>query len=229
MAEPRITAALAAAPLFAGLAPREVAHVASFCRYRDFAKGTVLFRQGDDADAFFVVVAGQIKVFKTSADGREIILKVMRKGDLAGEAAALVAKVYPATAEALDDAAAVEVPQRAFVSLVEDEPALALNMIAALSERLRHVSNVVEKLTLQDVPARLASYLLAHADGPPGRRQVELQIAKGTLAAELGTVPETLSRALRKLADAGVITLKGRRVAITDERSLAFLAGGAAP
>jgi len=139
-------AALAASPLFKNLAPADVNRVAERCVFRKFGKGDVLFREGDDAAAFYVVADGQVKVFKESADGRELIIKIMREGDLVGEAAALAGFPYPATAQALDDAAAVEVPRAEFVALVKSEPDLALNIIAALSVRLHQITRSSKSL-----------------------------------------------------------------------------------
>lgn len=220
------TAALAASPLFKNLAPADVGRVAGFSVFRELEKGKVVFREGDDAGAFYVVASGQVKVFKESVDGRELIIKIMREGELVGEAAALAGVPYPATAQALDDAAAVEIPRREFAALLEREPDLALNIIAALSVRLNQISAVLEKLTLKDVPARLASYLLEHvAEDPAGLEYVELDVTKTSLAAELGTVPETLSRALRRFAEAGLVASEGRRIIILDKTSLELVAG----
>jgi CRP-like cAMP-binding protein len=221
------TAALAASPLFKNLAPADVGRVAGFSVFRKLEKGEVVFREGDDAAAFYVVASGQVKVFKESVDGRELIIKIMREGDLVGEAAALAGVPYPATAQALDAAAAVEIPRREFAALLESEPDLALNIIAALSVRLNQISAVLEKLTLKDVPARLASYLLERAHAGADRREsVELDVTKTSLAAELGTVPETLSRALRRFAEAGLVASEGRRIIILDKTSLELVAGG---
>lgn len=226
MTKAATVAALAASPLFKNLAPADVARVGERCFFRELEKGEVLFREGDDAQAFYVVAAGQVKVFKESVEGRELIIKIMREGDLVGEAAALAGVPYPASARALEDAAAVEVPRRDFVALVKNEPDLALNIIAALSVRLNQISAILEKLTLKDVPARLASYVLERARaGADGREFVELDVTKTSLAAELGTVPETLSRALRRFADAGLTADEGGRLIILDKASLRLIAG----
>lgn len=229
MAREDVTKILGTSPLFRGLAEADAARVAAYCRYRELKKGETLFREGDDAATFFVVARGRIKVFKESIDGRELIIKTMREGDLVGEAASLAGVPYPASAQAMEDAAAVEIPRREFVDLITGEPELALNIIAALSARLHQLSDILEKLTLKDVPARLASYLLEHAAaGPDGAEHVELDVTKTSLAAELGTVPETLSRALRRFADAGLILQEGKRIILADEASLRLVAGSGA-
>jgi CRP-like cAMP-binding protein len=226
VAEEELTRILEASPLFRGSAEADAARVAEYCRYRALEKGEMLFREGDEAAAFFVVARGQIKVFKESVDGRELIIKTMREGELVGEAAALGRVPYPASAQALQAAAAVEVPRAEFVALLAREPDLALNIIAALSVRLHQISAILEKLTLKDVPARLASYLLEHAaEGPTGVAHVELDVTKASLASELGTVPETLSRALRRFADAGLVAAEGNRIVLADEASLRLIAG----
>ena len=95
---------------------------------------------------------------------------------------------------------------------------IAINMIGGLSRFLRQFASQVEQLTFQDVPARLANYLLMLA-GDHGR-VVNLPIPKGELASNLGTVSETLSRTFRKLSDEGLITVKGREITILDRDSL---------
>lgn len=223
-----VTKILETSPLFKGLAEADAARVAAYCNYRELKKGETLFREGDEAATFFVVARGRVKVFKESIDGRELIIKTMRPGDLVGEAASLAGVPYPATAQAIEEAAAVEIPRREFVDLITREPELALNIIAALSARLHQINAVLEKLTLKDVPARLATYLLEHAAaGPDGAAHVELDVTKTSLAAELGTVPETLSRALRRFADAGLVAAEGKRIVLADEPSLRLISGGA--
>ncbi|MGD8719208.1 MAG: Crp/Fnr family transcriptional regulator [Candidatus Zixiibacteriota bacterium] len=226
MAKNALYEVLAASPLFKNASPDDVGRVASSSYLREFGRGEMLFSEEDDAAAFFVVAEGRVKVFKQSPDGRELIIKIMRAGDMVGEAAALTGGRYPASAQALEDTTAAEVPRREFIALVKEAPELALGIIAALSARLYQISAVLEKLTLKEVPARLASYLLERATGGGrGPERVDLDVSKTALAAELGTVPETLSRALRRLADAGVIEVEGRRVVILDPASLRLLAG----
>lgn len=227
MVDARIITVLTASPLFSGLHVRDVNRVAAFCRMAYFRKGNIVFVEGERPVNFYIVASGQVKVFKGSAEGREVILKIMRHGELVGEAAALAGKPYPASAQAITDASAVEVPRRDFVELIKNDPSLALKVIAALSERLHQISGVLEKLTLKEVPARLAAYLLENATRAEGGEQVvEFQIAKATLAAELGTVPEVLSRALTKFAAAGFIVVEGKKVVLKDVRALQLLAAG---
>jgi len=228
MAEPRITTTLAASPLFAGLQARDVARVAGFCRHNSYKKGNIVFVEGDFGASFYVVATGRIKVFKGSPDGREVIIKVMDQGDMLGEAAALVGKPYPASAQALTDATAIEIPRREFAAFLKEEPGVALRLISALSERLQQVSGTLEKLTLKEVPGRLAAYLLDHAQTGPKGLAVDLTVPKQALAAELGTVPEVLSRALRKLIGAGFIAADGSSIVLADEKALRALADGIA-
>lgn len=222
-----IQTALAASPLFADMGARETGLVADFARYNSYQKGHVVFVEGDYAANFFVVAAGEIKVYKTSPEGREVIIKVMRAGDLVGEAAALGGRRYPATAQALTAAAAVEIPRADFVALIQKQPRLALNMIASLSQRLQQVNAIIEKLTLKEVPGRLASFLLQNArPSLQGGKVVELAVKKADLAAEMGTVPETLSRALKKFADAGFIVIRDKSIYLNNEEALSQLADG---
>ena len=101
---------------------------------------------------------------------------------------------------------------------------MALRLLAALSARLRSFASLIEDLSLKGVTERLAVHLLSLAPGCPGEQTVELDISKGELAAAVGTVPETLSRAFQQLTRAGAVETKGRRVVIKDRALLERLA-----
>ena len=180
--------------------------------------------QGDPAKGLHVVVHGRVKVFKSSAQGRAQTLMMMGPGEPVGEVAALAGEPYPATAETLEPTETFYIPRDAFLDLIRNEPEVALRLLAALSARLRSFASLIEDLSLKGVTERVAVQLLSLAPGCPGEQTVELDISKGELAAAVGTVPETLSRAFQQLTRAGAIETKGRRVVIKDRALLQRLA-----
>jgi CRP/FNR family transcriptional regulator len=93
-------------------------------------------------------------------------------------------------------------------------------MLAVLSMRLRRFASQIESLSLKEVPARLASYLLYLSEEQGGTDCVELEISKGQLASLLGTIPETLSRILGKMSDEGLIDVQGRRISLLNREGL---------
>lgn len=219
----KLTDIIAAAPLFSGLPPEQIAAIGRIAVPRTYARGEALFTEGDAGVGFYLMIDGQIKVFKLSFDGKEQILHIFGPGEPVGEVPVFSGTPYPASAEALAPTRAAFFPKGDFVNLIVENPTLALNMLAVLSLRLRQFTVQVENLSLKEVPARLASYLLLLSD--EGRRDaVTLPISKGQLASLLGTIPETLSRILSKMAAVGLIGVDRRRIRLHDTDGLAALA-----
>ena len=212
------------ASLFAGLDDATVLEVVRRGRLQSFAEGQTIFLQSDPASGLHVVVHGRVKVFKSSSQGRAQTLMIMGPGEPVGEVAALAGDPYPASAESLEATETFYIPRQVFLDLIRNEPELALRLLAALSGRLRSFASLIEDLSLKGVTERVAVQLLALAPGCPGDQTVELDLSKGELAAAVGTVPETLSRAFQQLSRAGAIEVKGRRVVIKDRALLQRLA-----
>lgn len=210
--------------LFSGLDEPTLHELVRRGRLRLFAADQTVFMQGDRAQGLHVVVHGRVKVFKTSPRGRAQTLMMMGPGEPVGEVAALSGEEYPATAETLETTETFYVPRQAFMDLIRSQPEVALRLLAALSARLRTFASLIEDLALKGVGERLAAYLLSLAARTDGEGALELDVSKGELAAAVGTVPETLSRAFQQLRRAGAVETKGRRVIIKDEALLERLA-----
>lgn len=210
-------------PLFAGLDPDQLAKVQRIGRLVEARRREILFREGDPAEGLYVLLSGGIKIYKLSADGKEHILHVVRPGQAFAEAAIFMPGGYPAYAEALGRSTALLLPKQAFLDLLREEPDVSLNIIATLSRYLKQFADRIEDLSLKDVSARLASWLL-QAAAEKGRDFWDLEITKGELASQLGTVSETLSRTLRKFQDAGWLQVRGRFLKILDREALGDLA-----
>jgi CRP/FNR family transcriptional regulator len=170
-----------------------------------------------------VVLTGQVKVFKVSGKGDEQVLHHMGPSATFGEAAVLSGTNYPAFAEVLEEATLLVVSRSTLLSLISDSPELALGLLAGLSAKLHEFARLIEQLSLKEVPARLADILLELADSA-GSDTFELDRTKRQLAAQIGTVPETLSRTLNKLANDRVIRVEGARITILARKALEELA-----
>jgi CRP/FNR family transcriptional regulator, dissimilatory nitrate respiration regulator len=187
---------------------------------RSFEANQTVFLQDDQAQGLHVVVQGRVKVYKTSSRGRAQTLMIMGPGEPVGEVAALSGGAFPATAETLEPTRTFYLPRQAFADLIAAEPEVALRLLAALSARLRAFASLIEDLALKGVSERLAAYLLSLAAQQAGRETLHLDLSKGELAAAMGTVPETLSRAFQQLARAGAVETRGRTVVIKDRKLL---------
>ena len=208
--------------LFSGVTEADLQLLSSILKVRKFQKGGFLFAEGAEADGFYVVATGKVKVYKLSPDGRERILHVVQPGNSFAEAAIFDDGRYPAFAETLDNSTLLFFPKRDFLDLLHHHSQLAINMIAGLSRFLRQFTVQIEDLTFRDVPARLARYLLSLDQ--PTTPSVVLPVSKTQLASNLGTTSETLSRTLRKLSDDEVIRVKGKQIEILDADRLSALA-----
>ena len=206
--------------LFEGLPAEQIDLVADLTIEKKYGRGETIFFEGDEADGFFVVSDGKVKIFKMSPLGKEHILHIFGAGEPIGEVAVFNKRPFPASAEALISSKVLYFRRREFVDLIIKNPSVSLNMLAVMSMRLRQFTNQIENLSLKEVPARLASYLIYATEEKGGGDTLELSISKGQLASLLGTIPETLSRIFSKMGDEGLIEVSGKTIKILDRERL---------
>jgi CRP/FNR family transcriptional regulator len=212
-------------PLFNGLTEPQLAELAMIVTDQQFKRGTTIFAEGDRGVGFYILVAGQVKIYKMSMDGKEQTLHIFGPGEPFAEAAVFTGKSYPAYADTMQDSRVLFIPRDAFVKLIGTNPALAMNMLGALSQRLKKFAGMIEALSLKEVPGRLAAHLLL-LSGQQGGDEFNLNIGKAQLASILGTIPETLSRIFKKLSEGGYIEVVGAKIKILDREGLEALASG---
>ena len=215
---------IARIPLFSGLSRTQLAELQSIVLEKNFGKGGLIFSEGDEGDGFYVILQGRVKVFKVSADGKEHILHIFTPGQTFGEVPVFAGEHFPASAEAIHETRVIFFPRSAFVALLEKNPSLSLKLLADLSVKLRQFAAQIENLSLKEIPARLATYLLVLAEEQGRDDHVTLSISKGQLASLLGTIPETLSRILAKLSAQQLIRVEGRKIILMDAEGLRVLA-----
>jgi len=208
-------------PLFAGLTVEDLDLLKDIVVQRQVKKGDLLFCEGDEAEGFYLVASGKVKVYKLSPEGKERILHIVHPCGTFAEAAIFGDGCYPAYAEPLEPARLLFFPKASFLQLLHNQSRIAINMIGGLSRFLRQFASQIEELTFKDVPARLARYLLELAGDAD---ELTLPVSKSQLASNLGTVSETLSRTFRKLSDEGYIRVEGKQIAILDHDLLLDLA-----
>jgi CRP/FNR family transcriptional regulator, dissimilatory nitrate respiration regulator len=212
------------APLFNGLSQEQLNQIRQIAIDKFYDKGQTIFLESDDCNGFYIVVAGKVKIYKVSFEGKEHILHIYGPGNPFGEVPVFSGQKFPANAETLLKSRLLFIPRQAFVDLISEHPSLALNMLAILSRRLRQFTVQIENLSLKEVPARLASYLTYLADEQATGDIVSLTISKGQLASLLGTIPETLSRILAKMNKQDLIQVEGRNITLLDRNGLEELA-----
>lgn len=220
------TAFLSTIPLFNGLSEEQYLTLSRIAREQQFERGETIFAEGDPGKGFFVVAVGQVKIFKLSFDGKEQILHVFGPGEPFAEVAVFTGSDYPAHALAMKKSRVLFFPRQAFMELLGANPSLAMNMLASLSLRLKKFANMIEALSLKEVPGRLAAHLLYLRERQNDAATLQLNLPKGQLASLLGTIPETLSRILARMTQQGLLKVDGNSITVLDAGGLEGLACG---
>jgi len=208
--------------LFTGLPAEDLELIASFVISKELDKGQYLFREGAPSEGFYVVQRGAVNVHRVSANGKEQVISVFRAGQSFAEAALASAGGYPADARAIEESTVLLLPKADILGLLRNRPELALRMLGSMSQHLRVLVGLLDDLTLKDVETRLANWLLKRCPRPLSSTAVELRLdrTKRVLAAEIGTVSETLSRTFADFRAQKLIHVAGKGITILDPKRL---------
>ena len=209
-------------PLLTGLTDGQLAKLVAIAFPVSLPAEATIFRQGDPADAFYLLAEGSVKVLKDFRDGRSATIRHVRAGETFGESV-LFNEFYPSTTETMAAVRLYRFGSDDFRGLMLAEPELGLRIIATMAHLLVVLNQRVEELLLP-VPARLARYLLDLCSEQGSPTQCRLAFAKQELAARLGTVPETLSRTLNRFVRGGLIAVDGNAFEVLNRPALERLA-----
>lgn len=199
-------------PYFSTLSDELLQQVLAVAVVRHLAPGEMLFFAGDENASLHMVESGVVRIFKVSPEGREQVLRLMRPGDTFADVPAFDGGPYPANAEALEPAVVLAVPRLPLLDLMRAHPDIALGALTTMASRLRHMTGLVEDLSLRRVMGRVANLLLSH-DG-------SVVLSQAQMATMVGTAREMVNRSLNALADRGVIEVQGQSVIILDREKL---------
>ena len=208
---------LAKVPLFRELAESELERIAQDTQLVRAERGEVLFRRGDPAHGFHIVVSGQVKLAFLSARGDEKVVDLNGPGHSFGEAVMFMGQPHVVTAQTLVDSMLLYIPQETVFEELERDPKFARRMIAGLSSRLHRLMGDLEDDSLRSATQRIVGYLLRESDAPPrsgDALQVTLSAAKGVIASRLSLTQQHFSRILHDLSAHGLIEVRGRLVYI---------------
>lgn len=209
--------------VFRGLKPLMVERLVAPATCVSYETGDIVFRQGDPATAFFIVVDGWVKLYRSTISGEEAVIHVFTKGDSFAEAVAFTGHPYPATASAVSTARIVRIPAEHVIRCIRDNPEIALAMIASTSGHLHHLVVQLEQLKAQTGVQRVAEFLLSLCSVDRGGCTIVLPYDKTLIAGRLGLKPESLSRAFARLRGVGV-DVQAAQVVVRDVDQLRRLA-----
>ncbi|MGI8728077.1 MAG: Crp/Fnr family transcriptional regulator [Solirubrobacterales bacterium] len=210
-------------PLLSDLDEDEIGRVARVVVPRAFPKGDVVFHEGDQSDACYVIRSGDVRVTRQHSDGRVITLATLGGGEIVGELAMLDGEVRSATVEALTDVELLALSAVDMRSLLKRNPDLTAKLVVALTRRVRETNERVSSQSFQTVPSRVAGVLdqlVADGDHPQGSEGMTIRMTQADLAQMAGTSRESVSRFLAILERAGVVRVGRGRVTVTDPSRL---------
>jgi CRP-like cAMP-binding protein len=138
-------------PIFRGLSSEHIDALSHIMVEKNFNLGHIIFCKGEEATGFYILISESIEVFKLSSDGKEQILHIFGPGEIFGEVPMFEGKHFPANAGTLEKSRLLFFNRTRFIELIKKEPNLAMNMLAALSSRLRQLSSLIENLSLKKV------------------------------------------------------------------------------
>jgi CRP-like cAMP-binding protein len=221
---PAIVATLKATQLFSALDDREIAAFAERAVVRRFSAGDLLFSEGEPCAGLYVVSAGRVRIFKTSAAGREQVLTIEGPGNSVAELPVFDGGPYPASASAADEAQVLFVSRNDFRTCCLEHPEVSLKVLQVVGSRLRRLVGIIEELSFTTLRHRLISWLLreaeAHGRAVSDGTVFELGMTHQELAAHIGTVRELVSRNLARLQAQGLIHIQGREITLLDREGL---------
>jgi len=204
-------------PFFSELDEDELAEVASRVHERTFRRGEVILLEGEAPQAVYFVVYGQVRIYRLSLEGREQVLKRLGPGGAFNLVPVLDGGPNPSSAMAWTYVVVYAIERGHFVQMVHEHPALAVAVLTDFAAKLRHMTALVEDLSLRTVGARLAKLLLTQA---AKEEEVPRRMTQQEMAAQLGTVREVVGRALAELEQEGLIRMERHRIVIVDRSGL---------
>lgn len=208
--------------LFSKLSEEELTLLLSNARSVSYGSQEVIFSQDADAQYFYFVVSGTIRLYRIAPNGNEKVIEIMEAGETFAEAVMFMDQPnYPVTAETTKKSELIMMKNSDFHSILMKRPDICLKMLGSLSMRLHLRLNELEILSLQSATDRVVHYLLSKLPNDANNGfEITLEIPKRVLASRLSMLPETFSRVLHKLTEKSIISVKSRKITVENIEEL---------
>ena len=205
------------------LSDAQIERVAQHSQRGRLQEGQALFSQGDPAERFFLVLRGQIKLYRLSTNGNEKIIEIIGPGNTFAEAMMFLDRPsYPVCATALTPCDLISIESKDFRSMLSESVGTCFILLGDVSQRLRGLIRQIDELTLHTATNRVAAFLLKKSRDEG--KEFELEVPKGVLASRLSVKPETFSRIIKQLGERGIVSVSGSRVRVLKLEALEVLA-----
>ncbi|BBB27661.1 Crp/Fnr family transcriptional regulator [Amphritea japonica] len=222
MQETRLQAIVREDVLFSSLTEKAKDNLCQHCHIIKLKNDETLFHQGGDAHSFYIVLEGNIKLYRVSPDGQTKVIEVIKKGGAFAEALMFMEQIrYPLNAAAMGACEVLAIPNKLYKETLLKEPQSALKLMGNMAVKLHRRINEIEILTLQNTRHRLGNYLFGLAPDPAAKQcVVQLPMAKQLIASQLGMQPETFSRLMKEMKLQGLIEVNGAEIRVNDLQGL---------
>jgi CRP-like cAMP-binding protein len=211
------TAFLKSIPYFSVMNSVELETIKQSFSEKTLQRGEVILREGELSDTLYFVVAGAVKIFKTSSQGKDQILSIARPGEALNDIPVFDGGTNPTNAQTLGPVTLYSIEKDKLQSVMQQYPKVALNATMVLAQRMRQLVSLVEDLSFRHVLGRVTKILLSHAGDSDGTKE---HLTQQEMAAMAGTAREVVARSLKALEEQGHIRLERHRIVITDRKSL---------
>jgi CRP-like cAMP-binding protein len=209
--------------LFAMLGEDDLYHVAAMTRERHYDRGDIILLEGDHGGALHYVHTGLVKIFKTSSEGREQVLRLIAAGHTFNDVPALDGGPNPASAAALERSTVYMIRRPDLQMLIRTRPEVADAVVQTLAQALRHLVTLVEDLSLRHVTARVAKLLFEQEEARQPSEEQSHRLTQQEMAAMVGTAREVVGRALKELEAAGAIPVRHGHIVVSNRERLHLL------
>lgn len=188
-------------------------------RIQAFGKDEMLFNAGDDANGFYYVQSGEVRIFRMDDQGKEVEIVRLNPGDFFGEAVVFVSDKFPAFAQAVMDTKTLFFSKNMIFQHIDKDPSIARFFISLLARKCIVLNKRIETLELRTVRQRLAQFILSQYQEQKSE-VIVLNMKKIELARFIGTISETLSRCLKQMQEDNLIEVHGREIRVKDSVKL---------
>lgn len=227
MDDATVRAGIAGCPLFAGVDAARLDQLTRLAHGHTVGPRSMVFRQGDACPGIVIVVAGTVRVFKLAPNGKEHVLRLIPPPEAFAEVAVLGDFDCPACAETTETTSYIVVPAAPFRRMLDEDHGFCRQLLGGVARWVHRMVDLLEDVVLRDATSRIGKHLLAHSDRGDGR--VALEGSHKDVALHLNLTPETLSRGLRRLTDAGLLEQLDHGSRVVDRVGLEQVADGMYP
>ena len=195
---------------FKGLSAHHREELSRISGFKSFAKRSYLFHEGEKGQDMFMLVDGNVQLHKNTEDGREVVIRVIKPGEVFAEVVLFERERYPVSARAVTDAAVLVFPREGIHRLLAEE-SFRNDFIALLMAKQRYLAERIQELTTRDVEHRFFTFLRSQYGE---KETIHTPLSKKDIAAAIGTTPESLSRLIQRLQEDRIIDWQGKEIRI---------------